>query len=327
MIFLMYLVLAAIVVGLSIKLSHYVDLIDKTTDLSGAFIGGVMLAAVTSLPELFTSISATLFLNKSELVLGNILGSNIFNITILSVLILVMYKKFSECYIAKSHTTVVGWLIVIYGLLTIPVFFKQDPSILGISLVSIVIAIIYMYCVRKMAADTNEEDEGEEEVYTDLTTRQLFIRFILLSCILVAASIGITYVTDMIAVKLNLGMTLAGALLLGIATSLPEVTSSITLAKMGNFNATVGNILGSNIFNLFVLVLADLLFRSGTIYTANIQSYNLVFFGAISTLAVMSMLKVKEYKSQVKEKVREVVYIGGGVISIIGYILFLSLSQ
>ena len=75
----LFILLAAAVVFLSIKLAKYVDLLDKTTKISGAFIGAVLLAAVTSLPELFTSISATLIVRENELVLGNILGSNLFN--------------------------------------------------------------------------------------------------------------------------------------------------------------------------------------------------------------------------------------------------------
>ena len=79
MIIIGYLILAVIVMGFSIQLSNYVDIIDKRTSISGAFIGGVILAAITSLPELFTSISATALLGQPELVIGNILGSDIFN--------------------------------------------------------------------------------------------------------------------------------------------------------------------------------------------------------------------------------------------------------
>ena len=79
MIYLAYLLLAALTVFLSVKLSYYVDCLDQKTNLSGAFIGGVLLAAVTSLPELFTSLTAVLALDQPNLVQGNVLGSNVFN--------------------------------------------------------------------------------------------------------------------------------------------------------------------------------------------------------------------------------------------------------
>ncbi|MGL4344328.1 MAG: sodium:calcium antiporter [Cellulosilyticaceae bacterium] len=327
MIYVAYILLAILVVGLSIRLSYYVDLIDKTTDLSGAFIGGVMLAAVTSLPELFTSLSATAFLGKPELVLGNILGSNLFNITVLAVIILVMSQGFHKAYIAKSHGIVAKWLIVIYALLTAPVIFGKDINIVGVSVVSVAIMLIYVGCIKKMAGDTSEQEDDEDEVHTNLTTKQLFIRFGILSILLVAASIGITFVTDRIAVELNLGMTLAGALFLGIATSLPEVTSSISLAKMGNFNATMGNILGSNLFNLFILVLADVLYRAGSVYTSDIQSCNLVFFGMISTVMITMIVTLKNKQKQINDKLKKTFYIGGSIIAILGYIFFLTLSN
>ena len=103
MIYIIYLAIAAAVVLISVKLSEYVDLLDRTTDISGAFIGGVMLAAVTSLPELFTSIAATLFVNQPDLVIGNVLGSNLFNLAILGSLILFSLRKFSSSFLSESH--------------------------------------------------------------------------------------------------------------------------------------------------------------------------------------------------------------------------------
>ena len=94
MIYILYLVVAALVTFMSIKASEYVDMLDKTTSLSGAFLGGILLSAVTSLPELFTSISSTLMLDQPGLCIGNILGSNIFNYAMLSFFILTAVAKF-----------------------------------------------------------------------------------------------------------------------------------------------------------------------------------------------------------------------------------------
>lgn len=325
MIYLLYLALAVVVVGLSIRISYYVDLIDKTTNISGAFIGGVMLAAVTSLPELFTSLSATVFLEKPELVIGNILGSNIFNVTILATLVILMYKKINHSYISKSHTTVAMWVIVAYGILTLPILFNKDITISSVSIVSLAIAALYILSIRKMASDTSE-DPKDSTVHTSLTSKQIFGRFALFSVLLVVASIGITYVSDMVATQLSLDVTLAGALLLGIATSLPELASCIALVKIGNLNAMIGNILGSNIFNLFILLIADVSFRTGSIYMPNLQSQNLIFFGLISMFAILGILLANKHKEKLSKTVNEAIYMGGGIVSIMGYVLFLVLS-
>ena len=96
MIFVIYALVAAAVTMLSIKAADYVELIDKKTSLSGAFIGGILLSAVTSLPELFTSLSSTLLLDEPGLCIGNILGSNLFNLTALAVMIVIFSRTFAR---------------------------------------------------------------------------------------------------------------------------------------------------------------------------------------------------------------------------------------
>ena len=101
--YLAFFVLAAAIVFLSVKLSEYVDLLDKSTKVSGAFIGGVLLAAVTSLPELFTSLSAVLFIGENNLVTGNILGSNLFNLAALGACCAIMFRGFHKAKVGKHH--------------------------------------------------------------------------------------------------------------------------------------------------------------------------------------------------------------------------------
>lgn len=296
MIYLIYLVLAAIVVFLSIKASVYIDQIDKNTELSGAFIGGVLLSAVTSLPELFTTISSTVWLNNPGLSLGNILGSNLFNTTIIAVMILFGLNSFKVAKISKSHTYSSIVTLLIYGVLYLTMIKILDFEILTVNITSIIILVLYIFGVKTMSNDDSAEDKEEEVAVTEnFSLKKVIIKFVFASIGIVASSILITYVTDIIAVKLNLGASLAGALLLGIATSLPELTSCISLAKIGNFNVAIGNIVGSNLFNFFILFVADLLYFSGSIYIFNdAQSWNLVMYGFLSNLLIIAILNSKE---------------------------------
>ena len=323
MIYIIYLLLAAAVVWCSIKCAKYVDLLDKKTDLSGAFIGGVILAAVTSLPELFTSISALFVLEtpRLELILGNILGSNIFNIAALACIVLFTVKGFSKANIMKSHIGTIICTAVLYLLLMFSSFIQSlDFHFLTISVLSVAILLVYAFAVRKMAGD---ESETDEECDSALTVRQIVLRFILTAVCLVAASIAVTYVTDKIQQQLPwLGATLAGAILLGVATSLPELTSCIALAKRGNFNAAFGNITGSNIFNMFIIVVADILFWNGSVYLFDKQAKVLLIFGLISMLALLAEIILRRAK---KKHSRIWYWLLSGV-SIVCYILFLVFS-
>lgn len=312
MIYLIYLLLAIAVVYLSNKASIYVDLIDKKTSLSGAFIGGVLLSAVTSLPELFTSISATLLLDKPGLCIGNILGSDLFNIAVLAVLILFAYNSFKNVKVAKSHITITIFVILIYLILLLNMFNILNFEILTVNVTSIIIVFIYFMGIRYMASD--ESGESDEPDNSNLTVKQIVIRFILVSIGIVGLSIAITYTTDIIATKLNLGAGFAGALFLGIATSLPEVASTTALFRIKNYNIAIGNIIGSNLFNFIILSIADILYLGNGVYDySDPKTINLLIMGLIATPLMLIMMK---WKTNFKQIVCPL-----GVI--ISYILFL----
>ena len=118
-VFLIYAVLAAGIVFFSKKLADYVDALDKKTKISGAFIGAVLLAAVTSLPELFTSISATLLVKDGEqLVIGNILGSNLFNLAIVGFALILFFRLFAKSKIEyKTQFIVITACLIIYAII------------------------------------------------------------------------------------------------------------------------------------------------------------------------------------------------------------------
>ncbi len=323
MIYLIYAILATSVVLLSIKAAKYVDLIDKTTNISGAFIGGVLLSAVTSLPELLTSIAATVWLNNPGLSLGNILGSNIFNLAILSILILFGVKAFKNAKVSKSHTNTTIFTLIIYIVIIFNMFNIFNFNILTISFTSLIILMLYVLGVKYMASSDNEpslENSEESAITIDLTLKQIIFRFIITSIGLVISSIFITYATDIISVKLNLGTGLAGALFLGIATSLPEVTSCISLVKIKNYNVTIGNVVGSNLFNFVILFIADVLYLGEGIYNfSEYQTRNLLYFGAIATILTIIILMAK---NRIKNNILLVICSIGVILS---YLLFLTL--
>lgn len=302
MLYLIYLVTAAAVVWFSILASRYIDMIDRSTRISGAFLGGVLLSAITSLPELFTSISATVLIDNPSLCIGNVLGSNLFNFGMLAVVILCFLKGFSSAHLSRSHNFVMLFLMLMYLALVVNwqwmnddaiIFGSNDDAWLYISPTSIIIVLLYALTVRFLAGDGNSQpDEESDEV--NLSLRTIVVRFVLASVGIIVASIILTYVTDDIATELNLGSGLAGALFLGVATSLPEVTSTISLFRMRNFDIAFGNIAGSNVFNYFVLAIADVLYAGGSAYSFGDEKVvNLTVFGLLSSISIYIMLRAR----------------------------------
>ena len=294
MIYILYLVVAALVTFMSIKASEYVDMLDKTTSLSGAFLGGILLSAVTSLPELFTSISSTLMLDQPGLCIGNILGSNIFNYAMLSFFILTAVAKFAKCSLSKIHFVVAVSVVFMGGLILCNKYGFLAFDIGNVSVTSILIILLYIVTVwimYKMGGTSETEDDGEP---VTLSRKQILTRFTLVSVGIVVFSIILTYITDELSVRLNLGKTVAGALFLGVATSLPETASTFTLFKIKNYDIAVGNIVGSCLFNFTILSVADFFYRGGGIYTiADTSTMNLIIFASVASVLAGVMLKFR----------------------------------
>ena len=294
MIYVLYIVVAALVTFMSIKASEYVDMLDKTTSLSGAFLGGILLSAVTSLPELFTSISSTLMLDQPGLCIGNILGSNLFNYAMLSFFILTAVAKFAKCDLSKIHFIVAVSVVAMGGLILCNKYGFLAFDIGNVSVTSVLIILLYVLTVwimYKKGGTSETEDDGEP---VTLSRKQILTRFTLVSVGIVVFSVILTYITDELSVRLNLGKTVAGALFLGVATSLPETASTFTLFKIKNYDIAVGNIVGSCLFNFTILSVADFFYRGGGIYTiADTSTMNLIIFASVASVLAGVMLKFK----------------------------------
>lgn len=294
MIYIIYLIVAALVTFMSIKASEYVDMLDKTTALSGAFLGGILLSAVTSLPEFFTSISSTLMLDQPGLCIGNILGSNLFNYAMLSVFILTAVVKFANCRLSEIHF-IVAVSVVAMGLLIVCNKYGILSFEIGtVSVTSVIIILLYVLTVWIMykKGGTSESDDDGEPV--TLSRKQILTRFIIVSIGIVGFSILLTYITDELSVRLNLGKTVAGAIFLGVATSLPETASTFTLFRMKSYDIAVGNIVGSCLFNFTILSVADFFYRGGGIYNiADPSTMNLIIFASAASVLAAVLMKFR----------------------------------
>ena len=293
-----YCAMVAIVVFLSIKLGKYVDVMDSKSNISGALIGGILLAAVTSLPELFTSLSAVWIVKENSMVIGNILGSDLINLAFFGVMLLIFSRGLRKTNFSKFYYVAMFVLLGMYGLVTLGLYVGDYLNIGWYNLVSPAILVLYIIYVSKMPK-TSEAEGGSDDC--SLTLKQAVVRFSICAVVLIGASICMTYFTDMVADMLHLDGSFAGALFLGVATSLPELISSITLCHRGNFNAAAGNIIGSNIFNFTILLVADVFSfmpDSSSVYVLNTNSQWLLIFGIIATAVTCVMLLLKNMKKR-----------------------------
>ena len=146
-----YFLLAFIVIYATSKASYYIDELDKKSNISGALIGGLLLATITSMPEFITSITSTVVLDKPGLAFGNVFGSNIFNIVILAIADLVFIKHlfFNK---NKSGIKTNALVIIMYVVFILPLLLNSlgwlDYDAFGITIgitfnvISLIIIII-----------------------------------------------------------------------------------------------------------------------------------------------------------------------------------------
>lgn len=270
---LIFMVLAFIIIKAGMKLGDYGDAIGDLKGLDKSFIGLVMLASITSLPELITSTSTTLIGNP-QMAISNIFGSNLFNIFIIFILDIFILKNMSYSSQIHMKNIVTGFFSFIMTLFFILGYTFPEFHFLNMHGISVLIILIYIISMKMISNYDSEYHIGlihsEEEKEIEMTYGEAKRGFVISSLVVILTGVALSYVTDKIAVTpifgIELGKSLTGFILLAIATSLPELTVSIQSVRLGSYDMAAGNILGSNLFNLAIIFIIDLFYIKGSIY-------------------------------------------------------------
>ncbi len=217
-------------------------------NISPFIIGVTVVAMGTSLPELITSIIAVLQ-NSTEIVIGNVIGSNITNIALIVGISAVLVRRVDiEFDMMKVEipimlfSALLCYLIMMDGVID---FLDGIICLLGLSL-------FLIYTVRNQA----DEGEGEEKEVVEKTTFPLSS-----GLIFILSGVAIYFSADYnvksiikISELLNLSKEIISVTVVSFGTSLPEIVVSIAAAKRKRFDLAIGNIIGSNIFNTFAVL-------------------------------------------------------------------------
>ena len=309
----LFLFLAGLTVFLSFRLSYYADLLNKTTNISGVFIGGILLAGITSLPELVTCLSS-IFLNNPYLAIGDILGSNFFNIAMMCFFDILFIKTMFYNYTKNRYYLIYVLLIFNYLIMYLFMGGTFNLEIFNIGLPSFIIIITYIFYLKNA-----KEEETKKEVIT--TKEHVLLKFFLVGLFMVIVSILLTLVVNLIAGKNpNVASSFIGAILLGITTSMPEVITFIALIKMKSFDLALSDIIGSNLFNLLILAVGDIFLKNKEIYYfVDKESMFLLIFGFILTI-------LSFYQNNRKVVKNKLVYIIPCLIGVLLYIYYIVIN-
>ena len=309
----LFLFLAGLTVFLSFRLSYYADLLNKTTNISGVFIGGILLAGITSLPELVTCLSS-IFLNNPYLAIGDILGSNFFNIAMMCFFDILFIKTMFYNYTKNRYYLIYVLLILNYLIMYLFMGGTFNLEIFNIGLPSFIIIITYIFYLKNA-----KEEKTKKEVIT--TQEHVLLKFFLVGLFMVIVSILLTLVVNLIAGKNpNVASSFIGAILLGITTSMPEVITFIALIKMKSFDLALSDIIGSNLFNLLILAIGDIFLKNKEIYYfVDKESMFLLIFGFILTI-------LSFYQNNRKVVKNKFVYIIPSLMGILLYAYYIAIN-
>ena len=294
MIWFKFILCLAVILFAGTKLAQYGDAIAEKTGLGRIWIGLVLIALITTMPELVTSVSSVALVHSADLALGTLLGSCCFNLSILALLDILHSRTPVLSVASPRHVITAGWGALLIAITAASIIAGGRFSFLALGHVgipSIVIIILYLlgmwWIFRHERGERLHAAPTTSPQYDKFTTRTVCIRFALAAAAVIAAGIWLSFIGDEISRTTGWGGTFVGTLFLAITTSAPELVVAITALRMGAVDLAVADILGANMLDIAVIAPVDLAQGQGFVLSS-VSSGHLI----VASVAVMMTLLV-----------------------------------
>jgi cation:H+ antiporter len=277
MVWLIFLGSSAALVLAAVKLAQYGDHLAVRTRLGGMFVGVLLLAGATSLPEMLTMINS--FRQEVPgLAAGNVLGSNMFNMFLLALLDLLNQKARILRRVATTHALTAALGSAMIGLSVFFILGDIDLRIGWFGLDSLVLILVYLGGIR-LIQRSGQASSTAVEVPVSRAVMPLWrssLGFAAATAVLALVTPYLVSSSKEIGEITGLGASFIGTSLLAMITSLPELVAVVAAARLGAYDMAVGNLFGSNVFNMFALGVADLFYTPGRFLGAIDPAFALV---------------------------------------------------
>lgn len=261
----------ALLIGLAGPvLSRCGDIIADKTGLSGDWIGLILLATVTSLPELVTGVTAVTLAKVPNIAVGDVLGSCIFNLAILVVLDFLHRGESVYQRAHQGHILSAGFGIVLTGFVGLNLLITNQGLAYAIGHVGLytpIIVALYALSIRSVFTYERRERERSAEAtrerYPEVTLRAAAMRYAAAGVVVVGAGAWLPFVGADLADAMQWNRSFMGTLFVAAVTSLPEVVVTVAALRIGALDMAIANLLGSNLFNILILAVDDVLYTDG----------------------------------------------------------------
>jgi len=265
------------------KLTIYADEISDRRKLSKALIGLILLAGVTELPELVTTITAAIE-NNASLVLNNMFGGIVLQTAILAVADLVNRGAPLTYYPRKPTALLEGALLaLLLSILMTILALGEQPLLLAIGIGSVVLASAYLISIailRKhddkgawVPVQIADKPKRSGSVLStawvkEISERTIYQGMAIGALMILVLGALMVLLAETLAVQTGLGSSFIGVTLLAAATSLPELSTTIMAVRLGAYTMAISNIFGSNLIMIVLIFPADIFYRPGPILAA-----------------------------------------------------------
>ena len=279
------------------KVAKYGDIIATRTGIGQVWMGVIAIALITSLPEFFTGISSVTLVNAPDLTVGNLIGANAFNFFNLALLD-IFHRNGSLLAVASQTHRITGWfsllLVVLVAIFIIISLWLYTMPLGWIGWYTPVIIILYVLSVRQIFFyEKKHPPPPEARLYEgQQSLRRVFTYFIISAVFIIGAGIWLATIGDEIALETGWGQSFVGSLFLAFTTTLPEITVSFTAMRIGAVDMAVANMIGSNLFNLTIIPVTDIIYGRGPVL-AEVAEGHLVTAAAVIVMTTLFLVGLR----------------------------------
>lgn len=294
MLWLQLLICLAVIGYAGYFLSRYGDIIAEKSGVSASWVGLILLATATSLPELVNGISSVTIANAPNIAVGDVLGSTVFNLVILVMLDATYRRETLYSRAAQGHilsASLSALLIAFAGFNLLLDQAGMSPALGHVGLYSPFIVLIYLVAIRAVYGyerrTVSEFVEESAERYPEMTLHQAVKGYAWATLAVVLAGSWLPFVAKGIAEMMGWGQSFVGSLMVAAVTSAPEVAVTISALRIGALDMAIANLLGSNLFDVIILAVDDLFYVKGPLFVDVDASHALTAFTAVMMSALV----------------------------------------
>ncbi|WP_420393657.1 sodium:calcium antiporter [Acuticoccus sp.] len=273
-----FLVAALVIAVAGTFLARLADRLADRTGLGEAVAGAVLLGASTSTPGTVTSVVAG-YSGNVDLAASNALGGIAAQTAFLAIADITYRRANLEHAAASASNLTQAALLILLLVIPLIAIHTPDATVFAIHPATVVLFVAYVAGVRMARRDRDDPmwspkqtpktrpDTPEDEA-NPRPTWLLFVVFGMLVAVIGVAGYLVARTGILIARETGIGETVVGTLMTAVATSLPELVTTVAAVRAGALQLAVGGIIGGNLFDVLFLSAADVAYRDGSIYHA-----------------------------------------------------------